>query len=300
MDLNKLKVFHAVAKFGGVKIATTELKMRQSSISTAINSLESELGYKIFKRHYRGMNLTSDGKKLYELSSKIFSDIDDYLNKKEDFPRNHQRITISTSQGVASSSWFNNRLSSIAEDFENLKIKIIDYKESDFDEIEADVFICPYVYDRLDLIQNKIHDYEFYLASSRSYAKKFGIPKEIEDLDNHRLISFAKELKNPFSNVDSALHIGREDHNPREIFMEVNNSIGLIKIMENGMGIASILKEDISYYDFVPILPEESKVVKSIYSVYHKKNKNSSIIEDFCNAFGEYENFSDKTPLKKM
>lgn len=293
MDLNKLKVFHAVAKFGGVKLATAELKMRQSSISTAINLLENELGYKVFRRHYRGMHLTSDGEKLYELSSKIFLDIDEYFNenRKENRSKEYEKITISTSQGVASSSWFNNRLCSIIEDFKNLKIKIVDYKESDFDKIEADVFICPYIYDRLDLIQNKIHDYEFYLAASRSYVKNFGIPKTIEDLDNHRLISFSKELKNPFTSVDSALHIGRDTHNPRDIFMEVNNSIGLIKIMQNGLGIASILKEDISYYDFVPILPEESKVVKSIYCIYHKKNKNSSIIDEFFNAFNAYKRF---------
>ena len=74
--------------------------------------------------------------------------------------------------------------------------------------------------------------------------------------------------------------------------MEVNNSIGLIKIMASGMGIASILKEDIPFYDFITILPEKSKVIKSIYCVYHKKNRNSTLVSDFCAAFNSCERLS--------
>ena len=43
MDLNKLKVFHAVAQLGRISDAASELKINQSSISLSISGLEAEI-----------------------------------------------------------------------------------------------------------------------------------------------------------------------------------------------------------------------------------------------------------------
>jgi DNA-binding transcriptional LysR family regulator len=188
MDLNKLRVFYHVAKAGGVKAASLSLKMGQSSISTSVTALEKELGHKLFARHFRGMRLTHEGNILFESAKKIFSEIslvEDLINGEQ--REEEGRITIATSYGLASSDWFVDKISDFTNRFSRIKIKIVDYKVDELDSIEADIFICPYIYDRPELIQEKIKTFEFCLVAGKKYLAKYGTPMVAEDLDHHKL-----------------------------------------------------------------------------------------------------------------
>jgi DNA-binding transcriptional LysR family regulator len=285
MDLNKLKVFHAVAKFGALNVAAAELKMRPSSISLAISNFEKDIKCKLFQRHYRGMKLTPEGEKLYRSSKLIFDEFDfalkDLSNKN---PSLNKELRISTSWGIASSNWFVEKISIFIEKYPNIKIRMLDYKSSEIDSIDADLFICPYVYDKPDFIQREVKTFCFKLFASKEYVEKYGNPKKIEDLDNHRLISFSQELKNPFNNVDSIINIGRENQSPRDVVIEVNSSICLLKLIKNGVGIGAISIESEEKTDLITILGD-NEVLNPIFIVYKKKTKDLDIIKTFDSFF---------------
>ncbi len=285
MDLNKLKVFHAVAKFGALNLAATELKMRPSSISVAISNFEKEINCKLFQRHYRGMKLTLEGEKLYRSSKLIFDEFEFAL---KDLSRKNtnlkKELKISTSWGIASSNWFVENISRFIEKNPNIKIRLLDYKISDIDSINTDLFICPYIYDKPNFIQREVKKFCFKLFASREYIQKFGKPEKLEDLDNHRLISFTRELLNPFNNVDSIINIGRENQEPREVVIEVNSNICLLKLITNGIGIGAISVESELKTDLVPILAD-NEVINPIFIAYKKKNKDLEIIKIFDNFF---------------
>jgi len=286
MDLNKLKVFKCVADMGQINIASQHLKIASSAISISISNFESELGCQLFTRHYKGMKLTSQGKKLYIFSKKILCEVDYFLDDiKEEGDTVKGELIIATSQGISSSNWFNNKLAILVEKHADLHVKIIDYKENDIDAIVADIYLCPYVYDHLELIQKKIGDVCFKLFASRHYVEKFGFPKKPADLDKHKLIAFSKELQNPFNNADSLLNIGREKDDPRDIFLHVNNTIGLLKLVKMGVGIGSLHVNDVVEHDLVTIFEEEYNVITSTYLVYNKKHKKMKNIEAFCEIF---------------
>ncbi len=281
MDLNKLKVFHAVAKFGGVTLASADLKMRSSSISTSISLFEKEVGCKLFQRHYRGMKLTPEGEKLYKSSKLIFDEFEfalkDLSEKNKDVI---SELKISTSWGIASSNWFVDKMSLFLEGNPNIKIKLLDYSKNNIEDTDADIFICPYIYDQLDLIQLKTKTFCFRMFASKEYVAKYGLPESVDDLDNHRLIAFTQELMNPFNSVDSILHIGRESQNPRIVDIEVNSSVCLLKLIKRGVGIGVISIEAEIDSNLIPIL-EENEFLNSIYIVYKKKNRNLSVIRTF-------------------
>ena len=162
MDLNKLRIFHAVAKIGGVSAATAELKLSQSTISTTLSSLESEMECKLFDRHFRGMHLTKKGKIFHESSKKIIEEFDLLKNIiNTDVDEVNVALTISSSFGITSSMWFLTKIMFVVKKYPYLKIKIIDYKEDGIESIPADIFICPYIYNRSDLIQEKINNFQF-------------------------------------------------------------------------------------------------------------------------------------------
>lgn len=64
MDAAALRVFEAVARWGGMNRAAAELHTVQSNVTARIRLLEAELGAPLFRRHARGVTLTAAGQRL--------------------------------------------------------------------------------------------------------------------------------------------------------------------------------------------------------------------------------------------
>ena len=61
MDLRRLQYFETVAKLGNLTKAAEVLKISQPPLSQQIQTLEKELGLKLFERRKQGMFLTTEG-----------------------------------------------------------------------------------------------------------------------------------------------------------------------------------------------------------------------------------------------
>jgi DNA-binding transcriptional LysR family regulator len=71
MELSDLRVFLAVARTNGITKAAEELHTVQSNVSARIHALEKELGVTLFRRHARGVALTSAGEQLLPYAERI-------------------------------------------------------------------------------------------------------------------------------------------------------------------------------------------------------------------------------------
>jgi len=71
MEIKQLEYVLMAAEMGSFNKASEFLYTTQSNVSKVIGSLESELGYRIFKRKGGGVILTDAGKALYEESQQI-------------------------------------------------------------------------------------------------------------------------------------------------------------------------------------------------------------------------------------
>ena len=67
MDWRRLKIFKNISTFTSFTHASKELKKSQSTLSRDIISLEKMIGYKLFERNIRGIELTDKGSKLLEV-----------------------------------------------------------------------------------------------------------------------------------------------------------------------------------------------------------------------------------------
>jgi LysR family glycine cleavage system transcriptional activator len=71
--LHALRAFEAVARHGGVSRAGSELLITQSAVSHHIRRLERELGATLFVRGARGMSLTPEGARYFEVVGQAFA-----------------------------------------------------------------------------------------------------------------------------------------------------------------------------------------------------------------------------------
>ncbi len=104
---DSLRLFDAVARHLSFTSAASELNRTKGAISYQIARLESELGFKIFERHYRGIVLTEKGKKLWHAAQVAFRELDREIAQLRD--ELSERITIGMSTYFAS-RWLSPRL----------------------------------------------------------------------------------------------------------------------------------------------------------------------------------------------
>ena len=67
-----LHAFWMVARRGGVTRAAGEMRVAQSAVSTQIRALEEAVGYSLFLRVARRMELTETGRVVFDYAQRIF------------------------------------------------------------------------------------------------------------------------------------------------------------------------------------------------------------------------------------
>ena len=76
MNVTNLRSFHAVAKHGGFSRAATLMNLSQPTLTRQVRDLETAYGMQLFDRSTRHVALTEQGAKLFELSGRVFEDLE--------------------------------------------------------------------------------------------------------------------------------------------------------------------------------------------------------------------------------
>ncbi|MCM2277121.1 MAG: LysR family transcriptional regulator [Oligoflexia bacterium] len=83
METERLKQFRAVVDAGGLLRASQLLGISGGGLSKSLKVLERELGYALFQQRGKGLELTEDGRRLYERVPTILSTVEDLARLKE-------------------------------------------------------------------------------------------------------------------------------------------------------------------------------------------------------------------------
>jgi len=79
-DDYRLRVFLVVANVGSLTKAAEVLGISQPGVSKNIKKLEAIIGKRLFRRHGRGVSMSSSGEELYESIFPIYNRIDNIMN----------------------------------------------------------------------------------------------------------------------------------------------------------------------------------------------------------------------------
>jgi LysR family transcriptional activator of nhaA len=85
-NFNHLYYFYVVAKLGGVTAAARQLNTSQSSLSTQLKTLESQMGTALFQKEGRNLTLTANGQSIFSICRKMFevaTELDGFLSKRD-------------------------------------------------------------------------------------------------------------------------------------------------------------------------------------------------------------------------
>ena len=280
MDLDKLRIFHAVADAGSLTHAGDTLHLSQSAVSRQIRALEDSLSTTLFHRHARGLILTEQGELLFDATVAMTKRLDAAaarIRDSEEEVFGELRVTTTTGFG---SLWLAPRLSKLYDLYPDLTIDLmLEEKVLDLPMREADVAIRMKEPSQADLVRKRLMNIRMRLYASPEYIAKHGMPERIEDISKHRLI-----CQNPRSaQVASGLALVQRlmTYNVSSM-LTVNNYFGVLQSVIHGLGIGML--PDYSAQDLrsvIRVLPEVESVEVPVYLAYPEELRQSKRIAAF-------------------
>jgi DNA-binding transcriptional LysR family regulator len=240
MDLDRLRVFHAVASAGSLTHAGEQLGLSQSAVSRQISALEDELKVPLFTRHARGLIRTEQGERLYETTTRIFHQLnsveEELLNSRET-PRGTLRVTATIGIGTY---WLTPRLREFTQLYPDVKLHLVLADgELDLNHREADVALRMRQPVQGDLVQRKLFDVGYHVYAAPEYIARKGTPCSVNELDSHDIIVYG-EAPPELDKVNWLSEVGRKTGHPREAALCVNNIIAMGRSIELGIGVGAL------------------------------------------------------------
>jgi DNA-binding transcriptional LysR family regulator len=285
MDWDKLKIFHAVAEAGSFTSATVNLNLSQSAISRQIQSLEEDLKVKLFERHARGLTLTENGEYVFKTAHEVITklrEVETSLGDKKNKPSGKLTVNTFVSFGT---TWLTPRIQEFMQLNPEIEVELIfDDKELDLSTRQADIGIWARRPKQLNYIQKKLIDINYHIYGSPKYLEKYGYPKKLSDLNQHKFISFGKGAPSPVFNPDWALKLGMKDNKKRKTVMKVNSVYGLLLAVQSGVGLAALPDYlTVKQPNIVKVLPNIEGPITEAHFVYPQSLKNVARVQAFRN-----------------
>jgi len=101
IDIRLLRVFHAVAKFGGFTAAQAHLNISQSAISNKMSQLEQRLGMRLCERGSNRFRLTDQGQMVLRATVDLFQSLEKF---RSDIASAEQKVSGNLHIGLADNS----------------------------------------------------------------------------------------------------------------------------------------------------------------------------------------------------
>jgi DNA-binding transcriptional LysR family regulator len=283
MDWDKLRVFHAVAEAGSFTHAGESLNLSQSAVSRQISALEESLNVPLFHRHARGLILTEQGELLNKTARDVFAKLsmtEAMLTESREHAKGPLKITTTVAFGT---TWLTPRAREFLQKFPEIQLSLLlDDTELDLGMREADIAIRMTQPRQPDLIQRHLMTIRFHVYGHVSYLKRKGVPKTVQELDNHDLIAYPTDMRAPISNINWLLDAGDPPQGTRNPIMRVNNVYAIFKAVESGLGMAALPDYMVEgSRDIVRVLPELNGPKVETYFVYAEELRHSKRIDAF-------------------
>ena len=283
MDWDKLRIFHAVAEAGSFTHAGESLNLSQSAVSRQISALEESLNVSLFHRHARGLILNEQGELLYRTAHEVFAKLamaEAQLSESKDRPKGQLKVTTTVALG---STWLTPRMGEFLDVYPDVTVDLLlDDRELDLSMREADVAIRMAPPRQPELIQRHLMTVHLNIYAAPAYIKRYGLPKTVEELDNHKVIVYGEATRPPVPDTNLLMRLGAKGDERRRPSLTVNNVYAIQRAAEAGLGLAALPEFMVQgTSNLVRVLPEVEGPRIDAYFVYPEELRNSKRIQVF-------------------
>jgi DNA-binding transcriptional LysR family regulator len=285
MDWDKLRIFHAVASAGSFTHAGQSLGLSQSAVSRQISALEDEISTPLFQRHARGLTLTDEGELLFTAVTDVLGRLaaaEEALKNVHDAPRGTLKITASHGIGAY---WLLPRLGAFLAQYPDVDIHLVmEDRELDLAQREADLAIRMRAPVQADLIQRKLFTVHYHMYAAKTYLKARPAPQSLEEIPNHTIIVYGETAVPEIRDINWLLEAFKKQAKPdsKGHIIRINNITGILQAVEAGLGIG-VVPDFVAAQreNLAPVLPEVPAPGFDVHLVYADSLRQSKRVAAF-------------------
>jgi DNA-binding transcriptional LysR family regulator len=288
MDWDKLRIFHAVASAGSFTHAGQMLTLSQSAVSRQISALEEEITTPLFQRHARGLTLTDEGELLYGAVSDVLArlaEVEEALKNVQEAPRGTLKITSSHGIGTY---WLLPRLKDFMKECPEVEVHLVmEDRELDLAQREADIAIRMRAPVQADLIQRKLFSVHYHMYATKEYLDNHGVPQTIEDICDHTIIAYGETAPPEIRDINWLLDVVKRvtKQGCKGRVLRINNVTGILQATESGIGVAAVpdyvAAERPHLVRLLPDIPGPTFEAHLVYADALRQSKRVAAFRDF-------------------
>jgi LysR family transcriptional regulator, regulator for bpeEF and oprC len=189
--LNTIALFIEAAHWSSFSVAARQLGLAPSSVSKAIQRLETELDTRLFERTTRKIRLTQDGAVFFDRCTQILAQLaaaELELSKARSHPQGLLRIDLNVSLGqrhIVPS------LAKLLQTYPDIQLDI-SLSDRTVDLIESGIDAVVRIGNVSDsrLMMQPLATTKFIVCAAPAYLDRYGTPKTPEDLLKHNCLNF--------------------------------------------------------------------------------------------------------------
>ena len=265
-----IKVFRTVVELGTFVAAADRLDLSTAMVSRHVMHVERRLGVRLLNRNSRTLSLTEAGAVYFERCKTILDDLETTeleLSALGSVPRGTLRVTAPTwtaGQRLADLlAEYHERYPEVVVDF-SFEDRLVDLVEEGYD-LALRVTRRP---EQLSpgLIARPVRAATFFIAGSREYLKRKGVPKSLEDLDHHDFVAVGNANTLPFMGPKGRIDV------PMRVVLRYRSVAAAANAVAAGIGLGPV--PAISFDDpvfknvLLPVLTDHTFGEATLYFVY--------------------------------
>ncbi len=294
---NDIIIFIQVVETGSFTKAALKLNTTQATVSRRIKELETTLGGALVIRDTRTLDITPLGMDLYHKlkdSELHIKNVIDEIKNQSSGVSGRLRVML---PNVMAYNTISPHIPKFLRDNKGVTLEIF-YSSGAIDLMKEpfDIAITPFLPKQQTLLIKKLASINLKLYCAPSYAKKYGIPKTIDELKDHMLIGATLQ---DYTTVDTVSLVNTITHQETKLSWHsrvfINSAIHGIAMAKSGEIIGSgwevLVKDDLEAKTLVPVLPDYSLAEVSFYQI-KRPNVKSALIDLFSDFIADCFKFT--------
>lgn len=292
-NLSQYKIFYEVAKTGNISKAAKELYISQPAISKSISKLEESLETVLFNRNSRGVQLTAEGRVLFEHTQTAFTALhqgESELKRIRQFQMGHIRIGVSN---TLCRFIMVDYLKSFIEQYPHIKISIESQSTTHtltmLEQQKIDIGLVAKPRSTKNLAFFPVMDIEDIFAAAPSYLEHLyqreGLETDVFRTGNIMLLDRNNITRNYIDEYMNMNHIRANN------LLEVTTMDLLIEFTRIGLGIGCVIREFVRedldagrLVQLIPGTPIHKRAVGFVYGTGHSNHVLDAFIA-FCQEY---------------
>ncbi|HHK5984090.1 LysR family transcriptional regulator [Neisseria sp. P0004.S004] len=288
-NFNELNYFLTLAQTQSFMKAGQLLGISSSALSHSMKNLETRLNLRLLNRTTRNVSLTEAGQQLFEQLSPLYQAINNEVDALNDFLSTPSGLIRINAPAVAAEAVLYPKLKPILNRYPKIRLEIVvdnrwaDIVKEGFDmgvrlgnDVAKEMIAVP-ISEPLKMV----------LVASPDYLAQHGSPKNIDDLQQHRLIgtklSAAHGIEMQWKFKDKK---ERMTFTPKSQF-SINNHLRL-QAVSDGLGIAWVpylnVADAVQSGRLVELLPEYAMTYDPLYLYYPSRRGHSNVFKLIMDA----------------